>query len=55
MTGLSNSFTKYRTNEYCTNLASNVNVLFQVNKGVTLVDLLSFSTTLEAQADQLVS
>lgn len=32
-----------------------MNVLFQVNKGITLVDLLSFSTDLEAQADQLVS
>lgn len=28
--------------------------LFQLNKGVTLVDLLTFSADLEAQADQLV-
>lgn len=30
-------------------------LLFQLNKGVTLVDLLTFSADLEAQADQLVS
>ena len=29
--------------------------VFQVNKGVTLVDLLSFCNELEAQADQLVN
>lgn len=35
--------------------SSAVHILFQINKSVTKVDLLSFANDLEARADQLVS